>query len=116
MTAFAIPQATKTTGHLALTTEWLSPSEVHIRVAGEVDASNAGQLADYVFHRAANCLRLTLDLQKVEFFGTAGFTTLRTIDIRCAHAQVMWELRPSRAVARTLDICDPRRSLPVVAA
>jgi anti-anti-sigma factor len=81
--------------------------------AGEVDAANAGQLAEYVFHRAANCLRLILDLAEVRFFGTAGFTTLRTIDVRCAHAHVTWSLVPSRAVSRVLDICDPRHTLPV---
>jgi anti-anti-sigma factor len=103
-------------GHLLFaSTEWLSPSEVRIAVAGEVDASNAKDLATYVFGRAANCRYLTLDLSQVEFFGTAGFSALRAIESRCAQASVSWTLRPSSAVLRILRLCDPERTLPVAA-
>lgn len=103
-------------GHgLAFATEWLSPSVVRIVVTGEIDASNASQLSDYVFRRAGNCRRLILDLEGVAFFGTAGFSTLRTIDVRCEHARVSWTVMPSHAVSRVLGICDPRRTLPVAA-
>jgi anti-anti-sigma factor len=103
-------------GHrLFASTEWLSPSEVRIAVAGEIDASNANHLATYVFGRAANCRYLTLDLNQVEFFGTAGFSALRTIESRCAQASVSWTLRPSGAVLRILRLCDPEGTLPVSA-
>jgi anti-anti-sigma factor len=86
---------------------------VRITVTGETDASNATELADYVFRRAANARRLILDLTDVEFFGTAGFSALMHIRERCAHAAVNWMLISSRAVSRVLDICDPHHRLPV---
>ncbi|HZQ31730.1 MAG TPA: STAS domain-containing protein [Mycobacterium sp.] len=116
MTAIAPPLTTQPRPALTFATEWLNPSLVRITVAGDVDASNASRLADYVFRRAANCRRLILDLEGVAFFGTAGFTTLRTIDIRCERACVTWTLVSSPAVRRVLDICDPRHTLPVAAA
>ena len=109
----ALPESSRPQDQLTLSTEWLDSSVVRISAAGDIDASNARQLADYVFHRAANCRRLILDLAGVDFFGTAGFSTLRRIDVRCAHADVRWNLVSSRAVRRVLDICDPRQTLPV---
>lgn len=116
MTVFAPFHWTKPPDQLRCTTEWLNPSVVRISAAGDIDASNANQLADYVFRRAANCQRLILDLAEVAFFGTAGLATLRTVDVRCANANVTWMLVPSRAVTLVLDICDPRHTLPVAAA
>jgi anti-anti-sigma factor len=101
---------------LSLSTEWLSATVVRITVSGDVDAANAAELTDYVFHRAANSRRFVLDLQRVEFFGTAGFTALKKIESRSALAEVVWTVIPSRAVARVLDVCDPRRTLPIATA
>jgi anti-anti-sigma factor len=117
VTAFASvpPGLADAAGQLKFSTEWLSSSVVRICVAGDVDATNAGRLADYVFHRAANCIRLILDMKEVSFFGTAGFMTLRTIDVRCVRAHVTWSLVPSSAVSRVLDICDPRHTMPIAA-
>ncbi len=113
MPTISAPQATQTSGPLMLSTEWLDATMVRINAAGDIDAANAGELADYVFRRAANCKRMVLDMSEVSFFGTAGFTTLRIIDFRCSRAGVMWSLVPSRAILRVLDICDPRHSLPI---
>ncbi len=104
--------ATITFNGLTLSTVWTSPTVVRITAAGDVDALNAGELAHYVFRRAANCRRLILDMQDVDFFGTAGFTTLRNIDLSCAYAGVKWTIIPSRAVSRVVEICDPRHTLP----
>ncbi len=111
--ASARPVAAIGGDRLFASTEWLSPSEVRIAVAGDIDASNAEHLAAYVFGRAANCRRLTLDLGQVEFFGTAGFSVLHTIETRCAQASVSWTLLASGAVLRVLRLCDPERTLPV---
>jgi anti-anti-sigma factor len=97
----------------AMSTEWLSATVVRITVTGDVDAANARELTEYVFHRAANSRRFILDLQHVEFFGTAGFTALRNIESRCALAEVVWTVIASRAVSRVLAVCDPRHTLPV---
>jgi anti-anti-sigma factor len=113
MTAFALPQRTDV---LTFAAEWLEPSRVRITVHGDIDAYNAPQLAEYVFQRAANCKEMVLDMSGVEFFSTAGFARLRTIEIRCARAGVHWTLIPSRAVTRVLAICDPRDTFPTAAA
>lgn len=104
--------ATRSQDQLTLSTEWETASSVHISVAGDIDASNAARFADYVFHRSANCLELVVDLREVDFFGSAGLTTLLTIAERCSRANVMWTVIPSRAVSRVLDLCDPQQTLP----
>ena len=98
---------------LSLSTNWLSAAVVRITAAGAIDASNAAELADYVFRHAANSRRLILDLKSVDFFGTAGFSTLMNIQARCAYAAVTWTLISSTAVSRMLEICDPRGTLPI---
>ena len=50
---------------------------------------------------------LALDLTGVDFFGTAGFSALHTLNVRCAGAGVEWVLVPSNAVSRLMRICDP---------
>ncbi|MFY9919454.1 MAG: STAS domain-containing protein, partial [Mycobacterium sp.] len=57
--------------------------------------------------------RLALDLSGVDFFGTAGFSALHTLNVRCAGAAVEWVLVPSTAVSRLLRICDPDSTLPI---
>jgi anti-anti-sigma factor len=84
-----------------------------IAAQGELDAANAGQLADYVQRCAAFSKSLVLDLSDVEFFGTAAFSALHTINVRCAGADVRWAVVPSRAVSRLLRICDPEHALPI---
>lgn len=88
------------------------PSATVITAHGELDAANAGRLADYV-QRCATCSKsLILDLSGLEFFGTAGFSALHTINVRCVKVDVHWALVPSRAVSRLLRICDPDGVLP----
>jgi anti-anti-sigma factor len=96
------------------TAEW-GPSAVVITAHGELDASNSNQLADYVQRCAAQfkSLVVILNLSEVEFFGTAGFSALHTINVRSAGADVRWAVVPSRAVSRLLRICDPDHALPV---
>jgi anti-anti-sigma factor len=94
--------------------DW-GPSGPVVTVRGELDASNASQLADYVHRCAAHSKTLILDLTGVEFFGTAGFSALHTINVRCAGTDVRWAVMPSQAVSRLLRICDPDNALPIVA-
>jgi anti-anti-sigma factor len=89
------------------------PSVAVIAAQGELDAANAGQLADYVQRCTDSSKLLVLDLSGVEFFGTAAFSTLHTINVRCAGADVRWAVVPSRAVTRLLRICDPEHALPI---
>jgi anti-anti-sigma factor len=94
------------------TAEW-GPSCVVITARGELDASNSHQLADYVQRCAAHFKSVILNLADVEFFGTAGFSALHTINVRCAGADVRWAVVPSKAVSRLLRICDPDHALPL---
>lgn len=98
--------------HLTFTTEWTAPFEVRITVAGSIDAANAADLEEYVLRRGANSRRLTLDLTRVDFLSTAGFSVLCTIGERCVRANVEWVVVSNPTVRRVLDICDPHLTLP----
>jgi anti-anti-sigma factor len=103
--------ATRRAG-LQLSAEWLNSTVVRISASGEIDASNAAEMLDYVLRRGANCRSLILDLSDVTFFATAGFSALGTLDVRCSRASVSWMLVDGPAVSRVLSICDPERTLP----
>jgi anti-anti-sigma factor len=96
-------------------TRWLQPSVEVVTATGELDASNAQELVDYALRDADRAQRLALDLTGIEFFGTAGFSALHTLNVRCAGAGVDWVLVPSTAVRRLLRICDPDSALPLAA-
>ena len=95
------------------TAEW-TPSRVVITAHGELDASNASQLADYVESCIAHSASVIVDLSSLEFFGTAGFSALHLINVRCAAANLRWAVLPGKAVLRLLRICDPDNTLPLV--
>jgi anti-anti-sigma factor len=95
-------------------TRWLHPSSAVITVHGDLDASNAQEFADYALRHSEHTERLVLDLSGVDFFGTAGFSALHTVNVRCAGAGVDWALVSSSGVSRLLRICDPDSALPVV--
>ncbi|MCK0173813.1 MULTISPECIES: STAS domain-containing protein [Mycobacteriaceae] len=101
---------------LTFSTEWESATDVRIAVRGDIDASNAAEVAEYTFRRGANSRRLTLDLNGVDFLSTAGFSVLCTIHQRCVKAGVDWTLVGNAMVLRVIGICDPHRTLPVTAA
>jgi anti-anti-sigma factor len=97
---------------LQLSAEWLNSTVVRISASGDIDASNASEMVDFVLRRGANCRSLILDLRDVTFFATSGFSALQTIGVRSSRASVSWMLVDSPAVARVLSICDPQRTLP----
>jgi anti-anti-sigma factor len=100
--------------HMAhFTTRRLQPSMAVITAHGELDASNAQEFVDYTMRHAATAKRLVLDLSGVEFFGTAGFSALHTVNVRCAAKNVDWVVIPSAAVTRLLRICAPDSALPI---
>jgi len=84
-----------------------------IAVGGELDASNAGQLASYVAQCPTGGLRLILDLSGLEFVGTEAFSVLNTINTRCARSRTQWALVAGDAVSRLLRVCDPQTTLPI---
>lgn len=108
----AIPSQAWESHTARFTADW-RPSFVVITAHGELDAANSSQLADCVQSCAAHSESVILDLRGLEFFGTAGFSALHTINVRCAGAGVRWAVIPSKAVSRLLRICDPDNALPV---
>ena len=97
----------------AFTTRWLQPAVAVIIATGELDASNSQEFVDYALRDVERTKRLALDLTGVEFFGTAGFSALHTLNVQCAGAGVEWVMVPSTAVSRVLKICDPDSALPI---
>ncbi|QEN11898.1 STAS domain-containing protein [Mycolicibacterium sp. ELW1] len=85
----------------------LSATTVLIAAAGEVDASNAGDLLGYVEDNVSGYQQLVIDLSKLDFFATDGFSALHTLTVRCSRRGIDWVLVPGPAVARVLRVCDP---------
>ncbi|OBA63472.1 sulfate transporter [Mycobacterium sp. 1100029.7] len=94
---------------------WSSVGTV-ITVDGELDAANSDQLAIYVQRNARRTTRVILDLRRLEFIGTAGFSALHRINVVCSGAQLSWAMVASPAVERLLRVCDPDGTLPVTSA
>jgi anti-anti-sigma factor len=83
----------------------LAPSVAAISPHGEIDASNAGSLSEYVrgvIEYCPQCRCPILDLSGLDFLGTEGISTLHTVRDRCAHATVRYAVVPSAAVSRLL--------------
>ena len=114
-TAFTTPRPVDRTESTTATfaTRRLEPSVSVITARGELDASNAQEFVDYALRDAERTERLALDLTGLDFFGTAGFSALHTLNVRCASVGVEWVLVPSNAVSRVMRICDPDSTLPV---
>ena len=118
MSSFETPRPAKpesvTTCHTAyFATRWLHPSILIVSAHGELDAANAQEFAEYALWHTDTVKRLLLDLKGIEFFGTAGFSALHTLNVRCAESGSVWAMMPSEAVTRLLAICDPDSTLPV---
>jgi anti-anti-sigma factor len=94
-----------------LATEWVAKGVAIVTVEGEIDAANADRLSTYALRVALQSDRLILDLSKLEFFGTDGFSTLHMLNVRCAKAGIRWAMVAGPAVARVLRICDPAGGL-----
>lgn len=118
MSSFETPHPAKpdpmTICHSAhFTTRWLHPSILIVSAHGELDAANAQQFVDYALQHTDAVKRLLIDLTGIEFFGTAGFSALHTLNVRCAEVGADWAMMPSKTVTRLLDVCDPDATLPV---
>jgi anti-anti-sigma factor len=95
--------------------QWLPQAAAVITAHGELDASNAQEFVAYTLQHAAGLERLVLDLTGVKFFGTAAFSAIHTLNVRCAGDGIVWALVPSDEVTRLLRICDPDSALPCCA-
>ena len=98
---------------IQFTDHWPDDNVAIITVRGELDAANSGAFADHVDDCAAAGTHLVLDLSPLQFFGTAGFSALHTINVRCANASARWAMVTGPAVSRLMRVCDPDNTLPV---
>ncbi|MBB3748735.1 anti-anti-sigma factor [Mycolicibacterium sp. BK634] len=85
----------------------LSATTVLIAAVGEVDAANSGELLSYVEKLLPSYDQLVLDLSRLSFFGTDGYSALHTIAARCSRLGIDWVLVPGPEVTRVLRVCDP---------
>jgi anti-anti-sigma factor len=100
-------------GHIArLEIRRLKSSVAVVSAHGDIDASNAGTLAEYTLGHVTDCRGLILDLRGLDFFGAKGFAALHKVSAGCARAGIGWALVPGAAVSRVLRICDPQGTLP----
>jgi anti-anti-sigma factor len=90
----------------------LKSSVAVISAHGDIDASNAGTLADFTLGHVTGCRGLILDLRGLDFFGAKGLSALDNVSAGCARAGIGWTLVPGAAVSRLLRICDPQGTLP----
>ena len=90
----------------------LSASTVLVAAFGEIDAASAGDLCLDIEQQLGGYRQLVLDLSRLAFFGTAGYSVLHRVHSRCARAAVDWVLVPGKEVERLLRVCDPDGILP----
>jgi anti-anti-sigma factor len=83
-----------------------------VAVLGEVDASNARDVSEYVVRHLDECRQLLMDLTEVGFFGTEGISALHKINAECVRHGVPWLLVAAAPTSRVLRICDPEGVLP----
>ena len=97
----------------SFTSSLIGSAMVLVTADGELDASNARQLAEYVEGELDAKRSLIVDLRGLSFFGTQGFSSLHYINVTCSRREVNWVVIAGREVSRLLRICDPERALPV---
>lgn len=110
--ALAVPRTPGSTRPDAVRVRELSATTVLVTAFGDIDASSAAGLSANIDRHVAGYRQLVLDLSRLEFFGTAGYSVLHRVHSRCARAGVGWVLVPGPEVERLLRVCDPDGLLP----
>ena len=90
----------------------LSTATVLVTAFGDIDAASAGRLSEHIESHLPGYRQLVLDLSRLEFFGTAGYSVLHRVHSKCARTGVKWILVPGPEVERLLRVCDPDGMLP----
>lgn len=110
--ALARPQNSRDERH-PLRARELSAATILVAAVGEIDAANSARLLGFVDDHLRGYGQLVLDLSRLKFFGTAGFSALHTINVRCSRQAIDWVLVAGTEVARLLQVCDTEGALPV---
>jgi anti-anti-sigma factor len=85
----------------------LSETTVLVAAIGEIDAANSAELRAYIEDHLGGYQQLVLDLSRLDFFGTDGFSALHAINVRCSRRGIDWIMVPGPEVSRVLRVCDP---------
>jgi anti-anti-sigma factor len=109
----ASPESVITCHTAQFATRWLPPSTAIVTAHGEIDAVNAMDFVDFAMRDGDQMTGLVIDLTGIKFFGSAGFSALHALNVRCTADGINWAVAPSREVSRLLRICDPDSTLPV---
>ena len=107
------PAADADTRHDPVRVRALGRSTVLLTVSGEIDAASAPRLVDRIERLLAGYHQFVLDLSRVTFFGTAGFSMLRRLDVFATRAAIDWAVVTGTEVQRLLRVCDPDHLVPV---
>jgi len=108
----AIPRSAAMTSPDLVRVRELSATTVLVAAYGDIDAASATQLSESIELHTDGYRQLVLDLSRLTFFGTAGYSVLHRVHSRCLPAAVEWVLVPGKEVERLLRVCDPDRILP----
>jgi len=108
----AIPRSAAMTSPDLVRVRELSATTVLVAAYGDIDAASATQLSESIELHTDGYRQLVLDLSRLTFFGTAGYSVLHRVHSRCLRAAVEWVLVPGKEVERLLRVCDPDRILP----
>lgn len=83
----------------------ITTDTVVVTVTGDVDASNAADLAGYLDLHTGVTARLFVDLRDVTFFSTAGLAVLRRAEHLAAQRGSSFSTLPGPVVHKVLRIC-----------
>jgi anti-anti-sigma factor len=89
----------------------LSETTVLVAAVGEIDAANSVELRTFIENHLGGYQQLVLDLSRLDFLGTDGFSVLHTINVRCSRRGIDWVMVPGPEVSRMLRACDPEGAL-----
>ncbi len=108
----AIPRTAARTSPDLVRVRELSSTTVLVAAFGDIDAASATDLSENIERNIGGYRQLVLDLSRLAFFGTAGYSVLHRVHSRCLRTAVEWVLVPGKEVERLLRVCDPDGILP----
>ena len=88
---------TQRCGRAVFEVHHLTAERVCIAVTGDVDATIRQALGRFVARHTRASQQMILDLSRVDFFGSQGFTALFYVSVHCARRDVDWMIVGNRA-------------------
>lgn len=89
-----------------IATDWTDLDTARVLVSGDIDAGRTHEISFYVLNKVLLCRHLVLDLTRVRFFSCDGYAMLKTLEHRCALAQVELKVIYGPHAARVVRICE----------